>query len=77
MFVAQRPIKVIENGKAIHFGPGDKIPGFEFWPEVAKRAHLSLEWVVEIKDLPVGGMSSQPEVVQDSIPKKVSPKRKK
>lgn len=48
MYVATRQLKVIGRDNSVTlFQAGDEVVGFEKWPDVAQRAHLNLEYVVE------------------------------
>lgn len=73
MFVATKELKVIgRDGAVTLFRPGDEVVGFEKWPEIPRRAHLSLEYVVE-KKLP---KTPQPELKTPEPKKKTKKKGK-
>jgi len=80
VFVACRVIKV--DGKEVK--PGEEVPGFTSWNEVAKRANLNLGWVKEVSEsiLPIDPPPpaiTEPETILSTEPakEKAKPKAKK
>jgi hypothetical protein len=54
-YVAKRPDGlVLRDGKKI--AAGEVVTDFNTWPEVVKRAHLSLAWVERVADPPTDGV---------------------
>jgi hypothetical protein len=50
MFIAQKELKVMKDGKPFFYKPGDEIPDFDKWDIHAHRAHLNMDWVIEVED---------------------------
>jgi hypothetical protein len=53
-YIAQRHLKVAKIGsdKITEYQPGDIIPDFGEWPEVPRRAHLNMNYVVKDDSVP-------------------------
>lgn len=50
MFVAQRQIKDVRDGKPVVYSPGEVIPNFDKWNIHARRAVLNMDWVKEVNE---------------------------
>ncbi len=71
MFVARRVLKVVDESGVRQYRPGDIIPDFASWAEVPRRAHINMEFVEEVPDLP----TQAPVRVESPAPAKGKKKR--
>lgn len=50
MFIAKVPFEYQDkNGSQVFAKSGDEVPCFNEWPRAIKKAHIELDWVVEVE----------------------------
>lgn len=66
MYVARREIKAVEGNLVRVYRAGDTIPDFEKWEIHARRAHINLEWVEEVKAV-ADGLATETSPTQFTV----------
>jgi hypothetical protein len=73
-YIANRVLLVIPKGtdQRIQYKPGDIIPDFESWPEVPRRAHLNMNYVIKDDSIVAPKVAKIAQKVTKSKAKKVA-----